>query len=102
MAKGLTYVRPTRPPTVWRRQLALRSSRALMLCVRSFHLLQEVVRTLDRRVYRTISGPEMQQQRNDDAGADADNEKRQQDLTRMHGAPPVLRLCIIVECPLIQ
>jgi len=78
------------------------TARALMLRVSSFHLLQEAVRTLDRRVHRTIPGPEMKQQGNDDAGANADTEERQQDSGRMHSAPPVLRLCIVVEFHIIQ
>ena len=78
------------------------TARALMLRVSSFHLLQEAVRTLDRRVHRTIPGPEMKQQGNDDAGTNADTEKRQQDTARMHSAPPVLRLCIVVEFKIIH
>jgi hypothetical protein len=44
----------------------------------------------------------MKQQGNDDAGANADTEKRQQDSGCMHSAPPVLRLCIVVEFHIIQ
>src|SRR5437764_1260266 len=78
------------------------TAHALMLCVSSFHLLQEAVRTLDRRVHRTIPGPEMKQQGNNDAGANADTEKHQQDSGRMHSAPPVSRRCIIVDFKSIQ
>lgn len=78
------------------------TARALMLRLSSFHLFQEVVRALDRRVYRAISGPEMKQQSNDDAGPNADAEKRQQDPGRMHSASPVLRMCIVVDFKSIQ
>src|SRR5918911_1213514 len=78
------------------------TGRALMLHVHSFHLLQEAVRTLDRRVHRTIPWPEMKQQGNDDAGANADTEKRQQDSGRMHSAPPVSRRRIVIDCKSIQ
>src|SRR5262245_46191555 len=90
LTKGLADVRPESadmPGTAW----------ALMLRVSSFHLLQEAVRTLDRRVHRTIPGQEMEQQGNNNTGAQADTEKRQQDPARMHSAPPVLPACIIVE-----
>src|SRR5215471_5919634 len=78
------------------------TARALMLHVSSFHLLQEAVRTLDRRVHRTIPWPEMKQQGQDDTGAHADTEKRQPDSGRMHSVPPVSRVCIVVDVKSIQ